>query len=213
VIRLSRDIVRRFRQRKLLVWTTALAYSALWAVPPLVLLLLALAGFADLQSAWNDHLGPQIRSHVTAQTWVAVNSTVERIIGHPHVVWVLVGVVLAGWHVSGLVRAAEDALNVIFERRENRASWERIWTSIAVAAPVLVLVCLALLVVVGGRVIEAHGVAGALVFVARWLTAAALMWAVLAILIRAAPAARPRANAGSKSVSWPTSTSTATTSS
>jgi membrane protein len=193
MIRLFHDIVERFRRRKLLIWATSLAYNALWAVPPLILLLLALAGFVDLKSAWQDHLGPQVRGHVTPQTWSAVNSTVDRILGHPHAVWLLVGVLLAGWHVSGLVRASQGALNAIFDRKEDRGTWERIWKSVAVAAPVLVLVCLAVLVVVGGRLIEAHGAAGVLVFLARWLAAAALMWAVLAILIRTAPAARPRA--------------------
>jgi membrane protein len=193
MIRLFRDIVRRFRRQGLLMWATALAYNALWALPPLVLLLLALAGFFDLKGAWKDHLGPDVHRRVTPQTWAAVNSTVDRILGRPHVVWVLVGAALAGWHVSGLVRASQGALTAIFERKESRGTGERVWKSIAVAAPVLALVCLALLAVVGGRQIEAHGVAGVLVFVGRWLTAAVLMWAVLAILIRAAPAARPRA--------------------
>jgi membrane protein len=193
MIRLFRDIVRRFRRRQLLIWATSLAYNALWAVPPLILLLLALAGFFDLKSAWKDHLGPDVRRRVTPETWTAVNSTVERILGHPHAVWVLVGVVLAGWHVSGLVRASQGALNAIFDRKEDRGTWERIGKSIAVAGPVLVLVCLAVLVVLGGRVIEAHGAAGVVVFLGRWLTGAVLMWAVLAILIRTAPAARPRA--------------------
>lgn len=109
MIGLFHDIVRRFRRRQLLIWATSLAYNALWAVPPLILLLLALAGFFDLKAAWKDHLGPDVRARVTPETWAAVNSTVDRILGRPHVVWVLTGVLLAGWHVSGLVRASQAA--------------------------------------------------------------------------------------------------------
>jgi uncharacterized BrkB/YihY/UPF0761 family membrane protein len=48
MIRLFHDIVRCFRRRQLLIWATSLAYKAPWAVPPLILLLLALAGFDEV---------------------------------------------------------------------------------------------------------------------------------------------------------------------
>jgi membrane protein len=58
---------------------------------------------------------------------------------------------------------------------------------------VLVLVFPAVLTVVASRLFEWHGVAGAALFIARRAIAALLMWAMLAIIIRAAPAARPQA--------------------
>jgi membrane protein len=191
MIRLFRDLIRGFQRRRLLTWATALSFNALWTLPPLILLLLALAGFFDLKSAWKDHLGPAVHDRVTPQTWAAVDSTVDRILGSPHVVWVLVGALLAGWHVSGLIRAAGGALNAIFERKEQRATSWRVATSLLAAVPVLVLICLAILVVVGGRLISWHGVGGVLLFLLRWGLAALLMWALLAILIRAAPTAHP----------------------
>jgi hypothetical protein len=38
------------------------------------------------------------------------------------------------------VRVSSEALNAIFERRERRRARERVWKSVAVAVPVLVLV-------------------------------------------------------------------------
>ncbi|HEY3182490.1 MAG TPA: hypothetical protein VGJ77_06635 [Gaiellaceae bacterium] len=67
MIRLFHDIARRFRRRQLLIWTTSLAYNALSAVPALILLLLALAGFFDLKSVWKDHHGPDVDRHVTPE--------------------------------------------------------------------------------------------------------------------------------------------------
>jgi membrane protein len=194
VIPLFHDIVRRFRRQQLLNWAAVLSYNALWTVPPLTLLLLALAGFFDLKAAWRDHVGPDVRKHVTPETWRAVDSTVNRILGSPHVVWVVIGFLLAVWHLSALVRASSGALNAILERRERRAGWARIAQSAAVAVPMLLLISLALLVVVGGRLIPVHGfAAAAALFVARWGAAAVVMWAALALVIRTAPAAAPGA--------------------
>jgi len=193
VIPIARDLVRTFVDRRLVVWATALSYNALWSLPPLALLLLALAGFFDLEGAWQDHLGPDVRNRVTPQAWEALDSTADRILGSPHVAWVVVGLVLATWHVSALVRAASGALDSIFGSDEPRASGERLWKSIAVALAVIALISLAVLAVVGGRLIEWHGFGGVLLAVGRWLAAAVVMWGLLAILIRTAPAASPHA--------------------
>jgi membrane protein len=194
LIRVIRELVGEFQQRRLLTWATALSFNALWTLPPLVLLLLALAGFFDLKAAWNDHLGPDVHRHVTRETWGAIDSTVERILRSPHVVWVAIGFVLAAWHVSALVRASSGALSEILDAEDKRSAKRRIAMSVVVAVPVLVLISLAVLVVVGGRLIPVHGFAAAAgLFLARWAVAAALMWAMLAIITRAAPAVRPRA--------------------
>ena len=66
-------------------------------------------------------------------------------------------------------------------------------TSLAVAVPVLALVSMAVLLFVGSALLQWHGVARVLLFLARWTITAGLMWAVLALIIRTAPAARPSA--------------------
>ena len=174
LIRVIRELVGEFQQRRLLTWATALSFNALWTLPPLVLLLLALAGFFDLKAAWNDHLGPDVHRHVTRETWAAIDSTVERILASPHVAWVAIGFVLAAWHVSALVRASSGALSEILDAEDKRSAKRRIAMSVVVAVPVLVLISLAVLVVVGGRLIPVHGFAAAAgLFLARWVSAGA----------------------------------------
>jgi len=191
--RLLRDVAASLRREDLVTWTTSIAYSALWTLPPLALLLLALAGFFNLESAWQDHVGPQVKAHLEPDMWRAIDGTVDRIVGSPHVAWVLIGAALAWWHFSAVLRACSGALNSIFGHREARSGRERMLTSLAVAVPVLVLVSVAVLVFVGSALLQWHGVAGVLLFLARWTITASLMWAVLALIIRTAPASQPSA--------------------
>lgn len=123
-----------------------------------------------------------MRRRVTPQAWAALDGTADRILGSPHVAWLVVALVLAAWHVSALVRAASGALDSIFRTDERRPRGERLWKSIVVALAVIVLTSLAVLVVVGGRMIEWHGFAGVLLAVGRWLVAAVVTWALLAVL-------------------------------
>ena len=188
-----RKVVQTFQERRLAIWATSLSYKALWSLPPLALIVLALAGFFDLRAAWEDHVGPDLKTKLTPTTWRFIDRTVDRIVDAPHVAWLVIGLALALWHVSGLVRASSGALNSIFEVDERRSATERAWQSLLVALAVIVLVCLALLIVVGGRLIPWHGAAGILLFFLRWIAAAVVMWALLALLIRTAPAASPHA--------------------
>jgi membrane protein len=193
VVATLRKLVRAFQERKLITWATSLSFNALWSLPPLALVMLALAGFFDLRAAWKNHVGPDFKAKLTPETWRAVDSTVNRIVDAPHLAWLAIGLVLAVWHVSGLVRASSGALNSIFDVQEKRPGTERLWKSTLVAFAVIVLVVLAVLIVVGGRLIPWHGAAGVLLFFLRWIAAAVVMWALLAILIRTAPASSPHA--------------------
>ena len=202
-----RKLARAFQKRRLITWATSLSYNALWSLPPLALFMLALAGFFDLRAAWQDHVGPDLKTKLAPETWRAVDSTVDRIVDSPHVTWLAIGLALATWHVSGLVRASSGALNSIFDADEERSGGERVWKSLLVALAVIALVCLALLILVGGRLIPWHGAAGVLLFLLRWTAAAIVMWALLALLIQTAPAASPHARwisigAGLAIVGW-----------
>src|SRR5215210_6931498 len=168
--------MRTFQERKLITWATALSYNALWSLPPLALFMLALAGFFDLRAAWQDHVGPDLKAKLTPETWQALDNTVDRIVDSPHVAWLAIGLALATWHVSGLVRASSGALNSIFDADEKRSGTERVWKSALVALGVIALVCLAVLIVVGGRLIPWHGAAGVLLFFVRWTAGAIVMW-------------------------------------
>src|SRR5204863_7129109 len=137
----ARELVRSFRKYRLMTSAAAVSFNAVWSLPPLTVLLLALAGFLDLTDAWKDHLGPAVEKRVTPQAWAAIDSTVNRILSAPHLAWFVAGALLATWHVSGLVRASTGALNSIFEEEERRSGFEQIWKSIAAAVPVVILSC------------------------------------------------------------------------
>jgi hypothetical protein len=68
-----------------------------------------------------------------------------------------------------------------------------VWKASDVALATIVLVRLAFLIVVGGRLIAWHSAAGVLLVFLRWTAAAVVMWALLAVLIRTAPASSPHA--------------------
>jgi uncharacterized BrkB/YihY/UPF0761 family membrane protein len=70
--------VDAFRERKLLVYATAIAMRALIGLAGLTFLMLALLGAIGEHKLWSQHAAPAIEPKLTHPTFVAINAAVEK---------------------------------------------------------------------------------------------------------------------------------------
>jgi membrane protein len=81
-------------------------------------------------------------------------------------------------------------LNAVYGVQESRSWQRRIAVSLGGGIAVVVCVLGAVLAVLGGRLVGASGLAALALFLARWLTALALLLLANAVLIRLVPATK-----------------------
>jgi membrane protein len=182
-----RVMVDRFARNNLLTYASAIARQLLTAVIPLVLLAFLLVGAFGRQAVWRQEIGPRVADRASVQTYDAIDTVVEGLIGSTHSSWLVAAALILVWEVSGAVRACMGALNRIFELDETRRTPKRFGLSLLLAIPLAVLVLGAMLVATRGGGWLDLGPVQVFWSVARWLLVVALLWAAIAVLIRFAP--------------------------
>jgi len=178
-----------FESNDLLTYASAIAFQILTALVPFLLFLLGLAGWLDLGDIWRADLAPDVKASVSKPVYQAVEDTVNNVLGRKQLFWVTAGFALALWQVSGAVRAVMGALDGIYDSRYRRPVKVRFPVSMALAIAVGALLVAAAAEVrfVPLLMDDRSTLVTVLLFVARWVVAAALMAAVVALLIRFAP--------------------------
>jgi membrane protein len=180
-------MVDRFARNNLLTYASATAVQLLTAVIPLALLAFLLVGAFGSESYWRDELAPTVASRASLETYQAIDAVVEALVDRLHVGWLVFAVLIAVWEISGAVRTVMGALNQIFEHDETRPIWHRFGVSFLLAIAVGVCTLGALLVTFRGGSWVSLGAVQPVWTVVRWLVVVALLWAVVALLIRFAP--------------------------
>jgi membrane protein len=173
------DLVDGFRRHELLVRASAIAFRTLFALIPLVLFALALAGTLSLDSIWTDHLAPQIAPKVSSSVYDILDTTAVNVLGQRQLFWVTAGFVLLTWELAAATRAVMRSLDRIYHGHdEERPLRERVLTSIwlGLAAGACVLAAAAILQF------------GPIPAILRYLLAAAVLWLTVGLLVRFGPA-------------------------
>jgi membrane protein len=182
-----RELVERYERNDILTYASAIALQLLTAVIPLFLLAFLLVGAFGQQDVWRNEIGPKFAQQASAPTYHAVDAVVEGLISSTHVGWLLAAAAILVWEISGAVRACMGALNKIFELEETRPTLRRFAFSFGLAVVVGTLVLGAMLVATRGGGWLDLGIAQPLWTLVRWLLVIGCLWAVVAVLIRAAP--------------------------
>ena len=189
-LELARVAAAEFTRNNLLIYASAIAFRALVALIPLLLLSLALLGVLGLDDVWPDNVAPAVRERVTPAAFVGIDFTVGKILADETGALIAFAGALALYDATWAARAVMDALNTIHDVRDERPWWHRFLLSLGLGA-----VCGTLLVVAGLLVIAAPraaaGAVEAAVSAATWFVAAALLALAVALLVRYAPAERP----------------------
>jgi len=188
---LGRDVSEGFRRHELLLYASAISFRVLFALPALLLFSFGLLGFLNLDDVWRQDIAPDVRSAVSSDVFRVVDDTVRRVLGEKQLFWATAGALIALWEVSGAVRVTMRALNRIYEAEEKRDLKEQFALSFGLAAALTVLVLAAIAVVKFGPFLFddlGDGAAvGAVSLLARWSVAIALLFAAMAIVLRAGP--------------------------
>jgi membrane protein len=185
-------VAEGFREHELLLYASAISFRVLLALPPILLFSFGLLGFLSLEEAWREDIAPDVRGAVSADVFKVVDDTVNTVLGEKQLFWATGGALIALWEVSGAVRITVRALNRIYEVDEQRDLREQFVLSFGLAAVLTVLVLSAIVVVKFGPflfedLIGNGAGAEALSVIVRWSIAIALLFAAMALVIRAGP--------------------------
>lgn len=183
--RAIRVLARCFGRHELLTYASAIAFQLLIALVALVLFGLALLGTLGRETVWTEQLAPFMQEKFTGITYLAIDSTVDRIFAHDTFFLFGFALALAVWEVSGAVRAAMGGLNRIYESEETRPVWLRFAISLGLAISTTLCVVGAALLVTLGR--HAHSVPGPLAVGGSWLLSIVLLGSAIWLLLRFAP--------------------------
>lgn len=182
-------------------FAAALAYGAIFALVPvlaLLVLLLGLFGAVDLVTRAMDELSSVLPADVLALVREQLLRAAESERSGSFGIGALVSAGIALWGASGAVRRMMEALNVVHGVEETRALVPKMLTSILLAVGAVVLIVASLVVVVVGgdaatRIFSVIGLgdgAAAAWSYLRWPALLVLLWAGVAATYRFAPAAR-----------------------
>jgi membrane protein len=183
--RAIRVLSRCFGKHELLTYASAIAFQLLIALVALLLFGIALLGTLGRETVWTEQLAPFVQDKFTGITYLAIDSTVERIFAQDSLFLFGFALALAVWEVSGAVRAAMGGLNRIYESKETRPVWLRFAISLGLAISTTVCVVGASLLVTLGR--HTHSVPGPLAVGGSWILSIVLLGSAIWLLLRFAP--------------------------
>jgi membrane protein len=188
----------RFREHHVWTYASAVAFRALVALVPLVLLGLALISVLGLEEVWPDSVAPAIEAHVSQPVFHAIDFSVEKIFSSSTAGLIAFASALLLWDMTGAVLTIMEALNEIHDVSETRHWRRKVLLALGLAVAIIVCVVASVLVVILGPLPE-----GALHFIfgiGRWPVTIGVLSLAVGLLVRYAPAERPQvrwASAGS----------------
>src|SRR5215210_1671765 len=131
---LTRDVLRSFQRNGLANFASAIAFRVVLALVPLLLFLLALIGFLDLEEIWRQDVAPELKKTASEAAYRLVNDTVEHVLSQKQFWWLTVGLLLTLWELSSVTRVAMTAMDRIYGYYRRRSFFEVLPRSVALGA-------------------------------------------------------------------------------
>ena len=179
------EIAGAFAEHNLLTYASAIAFQGLVALIPLTLLWLGILGATGEKEVWTDRVAPAIEKRLTRPVFHGIDSTVMQILDHGTAGLIAVATLLSLWYLTAAMRPVIEALNQIHDVSDDRRWWHRLGVAVGLGAVTGAGLFGAALLVIGGP-------RGVLLGLLRWAGAILLLAAVLTLVVRFAPAQRPR---------------------
>lgn len=192
IARLAAGVAERFREHELLLRASAIAFQVLTAVVPFALFVTGAAGFLGLEQVYSDDVAPEIQKAVSLPAFALINETMTDVLGGRHTFWATAGLALAIWQLSGAIRTVGASLDDLYRVKDERPWRERMPRSLWIAAAVIACVSGALLAAAVAPLVygDVGPLLGALLWLARYAIAAALLMLAVGIVVRHAPSER-----------------------
>ena len=175
-----REVIHRYDEHDILTFASAIAYRVLFAIIPLLLFGLGLAGGLGFDDKWSTEWAPKVKDAVSPPVFQVVDEAARRALSGQQTFWITAGLVLAVWTISSATRAIMDVFDRIYGIRRERGFLARMAVSLALGLASTVLV-------VGAVASETLAPVPAWV---RWPVAVVLLIAVVALLVGFAPSER-----------------------
>jgi membrane protein len=188
---LFHELARRFSDHELPIYASAIAFRAIVALIPLVLLGLGLLGALGLGDTWHNSIAPAIEPHVTAPVFRAIDLSAEKILSSGTAPLIVFASALVIWDLTIGVVGVMNALNRVHDIEERRSALRRAVTAVLLAICVAVCLVGAVLVLIVAP--RAGGSLHFLLGIGRWLVALVLLGVAVGVLVRVAPAERVEA--------------------
>ncbi len=163
-------------------YASALSYTALFALFPFLIFLIALLGFLQIPGFF-DWLLAQAETAMPDEAFQLFQDVIDQIRDQANGGLLSIGILLALWAASGGVRSVMNAMNVAFDVEESRAMWKRYVLSVVYTIGIAgLLVSSAAVMLLGPDLMQsiADEVGLGNVFLTVW---SFLRWLVLAILL------------------------------
>jgi membrane protein len=180
---------RRFETDDVPGSASAIAFQVLYALIPILLVLLAALGFLDLESVWRD-AAEDIRPDLSRPAFEVVDDTVTHVLSSKQPFWLTGGALLAIWRLSAAMRAVMAALDRIYDARRERPLGEQLRVSVALSLAVAALLIGAVAAIrLGALVLPDDGAALSVMSTAlRWGVAGLLLLLAVGLTIHYGPA-------------------------
>src|SRR3954469_505046 len=191
----TREILRLYKENDILTYASAISFQVFFALVPMALLALGLLSAFGATGVWTHDLAPTLKQNLSAPVYHAVDDTVRKVLADQHLFWVTLGAAIAVWEVSGAMRATMQVLNRVYGVEEKRSFRRKLAESIVLSTAVTFMLLLASAVVQTGpraaKELLGRGPAVSIVStLGSWAAAVALLFLVVAIVVRFAPDTR-----------------------
>jgi membrane protein len=188
---LARVAAAGFGGHHLWTYASAIAFRALVALVPLVLLGLGLLSAFGLEDVWMTSVAPAIEAHVTPPVYKAIQFSVDKIFSSSAAGLIAFAAALLWWDTTLAVSTTMEALNEIHDSDESRPWWRRYLVAAALALAVIICIVGAVLVLVLGP--RPGGVLHLLFGLGRWPAAVLVLGLAIGLVVRYGPAEHPQA--------------------
>jgi membrane protein len=190
-----REILRLYKENDILTYASAIAFQVFFALVPMALLALGLLSAFGATGVWTHDVAPTLKQSLTGPVYHAVDDTVRKVLAEQHGFWITLGAAIAVWEVSGAMRATMQVLNRVYGVDETRSFRRKLAESIVLSTAVTFMLLLASAVVQLGPTAARHmfgrgPAVSVLSALASWGAAIALLFLVVAIVVRFAPDTR-----------------------
>jgi len=189
---LTRDVVRSFQGNGLPNFAAAIAFRIVLALIPLLLFLLALLGYLDLQEVWRSDVAPELKKNASNTAFELVDDTVRQVLNEKKVWWLTAGLGLTLWELSAATRVTMVAMDRVYGYYRRRGLLELLPRSLALGAAMGTCAVAAIAIVRFGPLLtgELDGVLSVLSFLVRWLLAAGVLGLGVGLVVRFGSATR-----------------------
>src|SRR4051795_1054094 len=191
----TREILRLYKENDILTYASAISFQVFFALVPMALLALGLLSAFGATGVWTHDLAPTLKQSLSAPVYHAVDDTVRKVLADQHLFWITLGAAIAVWEVSGAMRATMQVLNRVYGVEEKRSFRRKLAESIVLSTAVTFMLLLASAVVQAGpraaKELLGRGPAVSILStLGSWAAAVALLFLVVAIVVRFAPDTR-----------------------